>query len=281
MRAGDALARRRGARRPHAGDGRRRHAAAAAGRMTAPDGRPALGTCAAGAAERKAGSGDGADAVRPRPAAPPRRRGARRAGRRRPATPPLAALLATFSWQELRTTLGATRPPAGGDAGRGAGVLGAADQCLGADRVFQRGALGQRPARPRAARLREGGFDEALFARVAAHPQVSRWPARCWSWTPDALAAGGQRVALRVLGVDALVVRAAGPGLMPGPAERGEPRLACSTPGTVFLNPAARRALGREGRTASCLVRPCKAQGRPLDCSVAGTRGRRRGRRWR
>ena len=36
----------------------------------------------------------------------------------------------------------------GGDAGRGAGVLGAPDQRLGAGRVFQRGAFGQRPARP-------------------------------------------------------------------------------------------------------------------------------------
>lgn len=54
---------------------------------------------------------------------------------------------------------GAAPPPlaqrgggAGGDAGRGAGVLGPPDQRVGAERVLAGGALGQWPTRPGAAR---------------------------------------------------------------------------------------------------------------------------------
>ena len=83
------------------------------------------------------------------------------------------------------------------DAGRGAGVFGAADQRLGARRVLQRGALGQRPARPRTARrarqlrrsrVRAGGAASAGDAGQpgagAAEPGAGRRAPRCrcaWS----------------------------------------------------------------------------------------------------
>ncbi len=53
----------------------------------------------------------------------------------------------------------------------------------------------------------------------------------------------GERVAMRVLGVDALRVAPLAPALLPRPAE-GEERLAFLDPGLVFANAAARQRLG-------------------------------------
>jgi putative ABC transport system permease protein len=58
-----------------------------------------------------------------------------------------------------------------------------------------------------------------------------------------ALDAQGARVALRVLGTDALQVAALAPALWPQPAD-GESRTALVDPQAVFLNPAAQRRLG-------------------------------------
>jgi putative ABC transport system permease protein len=54
--------------------------------------------------------------------------------------------------------------------------------------------------------------------------------------------AAGQRVAVRVLGVDALVIAPLAPALLPRPAA-GEDRLAFLDPDAVFANTAARQAL--------------------------------------
>ncbi|MDP1955766.1 MAG: FtsX-like permease family protein [Polaromonas sp.] len=86
-----------------------------------------------------------------------------------------------------------------------------------------------------------GGFDEALFGRVANHAQVAL-ASPVLEINTYALAADGKRVALRVVGVDALVVAALAPALMPLPAA-GADRLALLSPGQVFLNAAARGAL--------------------------------------
>ncbi len=64
-----------------------------------------------------------------------------------------------------------------------------------------------------------------------------------------ALDAGGQRVPLRLLGVDALQIAAVAPALMPR-AAAGETRSAWVDPDALFLNPAAMRRLGAsEGQT--------------------------------
>ena len=98
-----------------------------------------------------------------------------------------------------------------------------------------------------------GGFDEALYARVAAHPQVAIASPVVEADT-YALGADGGRVALRVLGLDLLVAAPLAPGLLPRTFD-DEPRLAWLDPGAVFLNPAARKALGLETAGAGTELR--------------------------
>ena len=90
------------------------------------------------------------------------------------------------------------------------------------------------------------GFDEALYARVAAHPQVA-WASPVVEIDTVALAPGGEhvptRVPMRVLGVDALVAGPVAPALVPRPDE-GVDRLAVVDPLAVFLNGPARERLG-------------------------------------
>ena len=87
-----------------------------------------------------------------------------------------------------------------------------------------------------------GGFDEQLYARVAAHPQVAI-ASPVVELDTVAFAADGRRVPLRVLGLDLLVAAPMAPGLLPQPFE-GAPRLAMLDPDAVFLNTAAQEALG-------------------------------------
>ncbi len=87
-------------------------------------------------------------------------------------------------------------------------------------------------------------FDEAFFERAANLPGVSV-ASPVLELSSTAITAGGKRVALRIVGVDALVVAQIAPSLMPVPAKQSDGnRFALFTPGTVFLNPAARAALG-------------------------------------
>ncbi len=97
-----------------------------------------------------------------------------------------------------------------------------------------------------------GGFDEQLYSRVAAHPQVAI-ASPVVELDTVALAANGRRVALRVLGLDMLVAARLAPGLLPRPFDGAE-RLAVLDPDAVFLNPAAQQALG---------LAPQSAPGRP------------------
>ena len=153
----------------------------------------------------------------------------------------MRALLSTFSWQELR------HHPWRNAAAVVAVMLGVAlafsVQLINASALSEfssavRSVNGQPDL---ALRADQGSFDDALFARVAHQPQVAV-ASPVLELATYALTADGTRVPLRVVGVDALVVAAVAPALMPVP-QAGADRLAMLAPATVFLNPAARQAL--------------------------------------
>lgn len=91
-------------------------------------------------------------------------------------------------------------------------------------------------------RGQRAGFDESVYARVAAHPMVAV-ASPVVEVDTYAITAGGERVSVRVLGIDALVAPQVAPMLMPQPTE-GEDRLAIVSPDGVFLNVPARLKLG-------------------------------------
>ena len=153
----------------------------------------------------------------------------------------MLALLRTFSWQELR------HHPWRSGAAVVAVMLGVslafAVHLINASALSEfssavRSVNGQPDLELRAV---QGGFDEALYARVAAHPQVSLASPVLESSTL-VVAPSGRRQTLRVLGIDALAVATIAPALMPAPAA-GSDRFALFAPHTVFLNPAARQLL--------------------------------------
>ena len=86
----------------------------------------------------------------------------------------------------------------------------------------------------------QGRFDEAVYARVVNNGQVAV-ASPVLELTSYAVV-NGARSALRVVGLDALVVAQTAPALMPMPLKDAD-RLALFTPGFVFLNAAARQAL--------------------------------------
>jgi len=95
-------------------------------------------------------------------------------------------------------------------------------------------------------RGQRGGFDEALYARVAAHPQVTL-ASPVVEVETLALRADGQRVALRVLGIDALAAAGLSPALLPKlSASAG--RMALFDPAALALNASARQKLGEGDR---------------------------------
>ncbi|MDR6216358.1 FtsX-like permease family protein [Paracidovorax wautersii] len=163
----------------------------------------------------------------------------------------MLALLRTFSWQELRhhpwRSLAAVVAVTLGVA------LGFAVHVINASALDEfsqavRSVNGQPDLELRAT---QGALPESLYGTVAAHPQVAL--ASPWlELTVQARGPGGAAgapVALRVVGVDALVVPAVAPALMPRPAADA-PRLAMLAPATVFLNAAAQQALGLAGTDA-------------------------------
>ena len=150
-------------------------------------------------------------------------------------------LLTTFSWQELRHHR--WRNAAAVVAVMLGVALAFSVQLINASALSEfsqavRSVNGQPDLELRAVR---GSFDETLYARVASHPQVLV-ASPVLELATYAVTGAGRRVALRVVGVDALVVAALAPALMPVPAP-GADRLALFTPGSVFLNPAARQSL--------------------------------------
>jgi len=154
----------------------------------------------------------------------------------------MRALLTTFSWQELR------HHPWRNAAAVLAVMLGVAlafsVQLINASALDEfssavRSVNGQPDLEVRAV---QGGFDEAVFAQLARHPQVAL-ASPVLEFQGLALAGGERQVPMRVIGVDALVLPTIAPALMPQPAA-GADRFALFAPGHVFLNAAARSVLG-------------------------------------
>lgn len=154
----------------------------------------------------------------------------------------MLALLTTFSWQELR------HHPWRSAAAVVAVMLGVAlalaVQLINASALAEfASAVSTVNGQPDLGlRARQGLLDDALIERVAAHPQVAL-ASPVLDLPTNAQHAGGQRVALRVLGVDALAVAGVSPALLPRLAS-GAHRFDLFAPDAVFLNPAARAALG-------------------------------------
>ncbi|RSZ39812.1 MULTISPECIES: ABC transporter permease [unclassified Variovorax] len=153
----------------------------------------------------------------------------------------MRALLGTFSWQELR------HHPWRNAAAVLAVMLGVAlafsVQLINASALDEfssavRSVNGEPDLEVRAV---QGGFDEAVFARLARHPQVAL-ASPVVEFQGLALA-GERQVPIRVIGIDALVLLTIAPALMPQ-AAAGVDRFALFAPGHVFLNLAARDALG-------------------------------------
>jgi putative ABC transport system permease protein len=154
---------------------------------------------------------------------------------------PLRSLLAQFSWQHAR------HEPLRHAVAVLAVALGVAlafsvhlinESALGEFSAAVRQVNGQPDFELRAQR---GGFDETVLTRVAQHPRVAL-ASPVIELDTAAIDAQGQRLALRVVGLDALVAAPLAPSLMPRPAE-GADRLSILDPQAVFLNDAAQRRL--------------------------------------
>jgi len=91
-------------------------------------------------------------------------------------------------------------------------------------------------------RGQRGGFDETLYGRIATHSQVAI-ASPVVEIDTYAFDSAGQRVALKILGIDALVAAPLAPALMPRPSASAE-RLAMLDPGSIFLNATAQQRLG-------------------------------------
>ncbi len=116
---------------------------------------------------------------------------------------------------------------------------------------------GESDASLRGARGAGGGLSDTLLDRLADDPAVTHAVgvvevdayARRSDAADRADRPGGQRVAVRVIGIDALSAGALLPSLVPRPA-RSDDALVLLDPSRVFVNPAARDALGvRDGET--------------------------------
>ena len=111
-------------------------------------------------------------------------------------------------------------------------------------------------------RARQGALDDALLARVAAHPGVAL-ASPVLEGPVQAVGPDGERLGLKLLGVDALVVAGLSPALMPvADGENTMRRFDLFAPDTVFLNAAAQQAFA--GQTTVQLVNgpPLRVAGR-------------------
>lgn len=151
------------------------------------------------------------------------------------------ALLKTFSWQELQ------HHPWRSAAALLAVLLGVA--LAFAVHLINASALSEFSNAVRAVggqpdlelRAMQGSFDEDWYERVARQPEVA-WASPVLEASTYVLTGEAQRVALRLIGIDPLLVAPVAPALLPQPAA-GVDRLALLAPGQVFLNSAARQRL--------------------------------------
>jgi putative ABC transport system permease protein len=176
-------------------------------------------------------------------------------------------LLLTFSWQELR------HHPWRNAAAVVAVMLGVAlafsVSLINASALSEfsqavRSVNGQPDLELRAA---QGSFNEALFARVAndARVEVASPVLELGTYALDP---AGKRIALRVVGIDALEVARVAPALMPMPAASAS-RFALFAPDAVFLNAAAYSQLAPGAQPSPALqlqsgmaLRPVRIAGR-------------------
>ena len=148
-------------------------------------------------------------------------------------------LLKTFSWQELR------HHPWRNAAAVLAVTLGVA--LAFSVHLINASALAEFSQAVRAVggqpdlelRAVQGSFDEALYGRIAKLPEVAL-ASPVLEVSSYALNDKGERVPLRIVGVDALLVASVAPSLMPRVNVDAD-RLALFSPGQVFLNAAARQ----------------------------------------
>ena len=165
----------------------------------------------------------------------------------------MRALLATFSWQELR------HHPWRNAAAVVAVMLGVA--LAFSVHLINASALDEFSSAVRSVngqpdlelRALQGGFDERVYARVAGHPQVLlASPVLEVQAAANTSGTSPARVSLRVVGVDALVLPTIAPALMPVPAADA-PRFALFSPDAIFINAAARNLLGADATTLQLL----------------------------
>ena len=92
----------------------------------------------------------------------------------------------------------------------------------------------------------QGDLDEAMFGQLATVGQVELLSPVLEAQLL-ARASDGRMTGLRLIGVDALVLPAIAPALMPVPfPDRADERLSMLLPGRAFLNAAARQSLGAQ-----------------------------------
>ncbi|HVE53824.1 MAG TPA: ABC transporter permease, partial [Ramlibacter sp.] len=153
----------------------------------------------------------------------------------------MLALLATYSWQEVRHH--AWRSAAAVLAVMLGVALAFSVHLINASALDEfasaaRSAGGQPDVELRAM---QGAMDEALYGRVATDARVAV-ASPVLELQTLAVARDGTRSTVRVLGADALVVAQIAPTLMAVP-RTGADRLSILAADTVFLNPAAQRLL--------------------------------------
>ncbi len=197
---------------------------------------------------------------------------------------PMRDLLRTFSWQDLR------HHPWRSAAAVAAVMLGVA--LAFAVHVINASALDEFSQAVRAVngqpdlelRAMQGSLPEALYERVATHPDVARAgpllelsalaqasSAGAAAPVPGGVSAARPRTPLRVLGADALLVPAMAPALAPRPWP-GADRMVLFAPATVFLNAAALQALGLPTEPGNAPPRITLQAGlQSLDVAVGGT----------
>ena len=121
-------------------------------------------------------------------------------------------------------------------------------------------------------RAQRSGLDEQIYAAVAAHPQVAV-ASPVVEVETFALDAQGQRVSLRVLGVDALVVAAVAPGLMPVPAASATSATS-ATPATSETSATSTQSAASETSAASAPRAASAAPGTPAAERIEASDGR-------
>jgi putative ABC transport system permease protein len=87
-------------------------------------------------------------------------------------------------------------------------------------------------------RAGRGGFDETLYAHVAAHPAVAL-ASPVIEIETYAIGIDGKRAPLRIVGIDAFVAAPLAPALIPRPTDTAAARSALLDPDALFLNAAA------------------------------------------